>query len=64
MSKDRYRNRYQILRIIIFAFAMVFVLRLFYLQVVDRKYVSLAKNNAIKEIEVYPTRGMVYDRKG
>ncbi len=43
---------------------MVFVLRLFYLQVVDRKYVSLAKNNAIKEIEVYPTRGMVYDRKG
>jgi penicillin-binding protein 2 len=42
----------------------VFVLRLFYLQVVDRKYVSLAKNNAIKEIDVYPTRGMVYDRNG
>lgn len=39
-------------------------MRLFYLQAVDRKYISLAKNNAIKEVDVYPTRGMVYDRKG
>lgn len=34
------------------------------MQVIDSKYVSLAKNNAIKELDVYPTRGMVYDRKG
>ncbi len=64
MSKDLFRNRYQVLRIIIGVFSVVFILRLFYLQVVESKYVSLARNNAIKELDVYPTRGMVYDRKG
>jgi penicillin-binding protein 2 len=37
---------------------------LFYLQVIDQKYVSMAKNNAIKEVDVYPTRGLIYDRYG
>lgn len=64
MSKDIYKNRHQAIQIIIVSFAIVFLMRLFYLQVVDRKYISLAKNNAIKEVDVYPTRGMVYDRKG
>src|SRR5437588_11198027 len=64
MSKDLFRNRYQIIQIIIVVFAAVFLLRLFYLQVIDRKYISLARNNAIKELDVYPTRGMVYDRNG
>lgn len=40
------------------------MLRLFYVQVIDKKYVSLARNNAIKEMDIYPTRGMVYDRTG
>lgn len=52
------------IEIIIVAFALVFVLRLFYLQVIDRKYVAQARNNAIKEVDIYPTRGLVYDRKG
>jgi penicillin-binding protein 2 len=64
VSKDIFKNRYQVLRIIIAAFALVFIFRLFYLQVINRKYVSLAKNNAVKELDVYPTRGMVYDRTG
>ncbi len=64
MSKDLFKNRHQVILIIIVAFAVVFVLRLFYLQVIDTKYISLARNNAIKEVDVYPTRGMVYDRKG
>ena len=64
MNKDLFKNRYQIIQFIIIAFALVFVIRLFYVQVIDRKYVSLAKNNAIKEIDVYPTRGYVYDRNG
>ncbi|HWB64060.1 MAG TPA: penicillin-binding protein 2 [Chitinophagales bacterium] len=64
MSKDLFKNRYRILQIIIVVFSAVYILRLFYVQVIDRKYVSLAKNNAIKEVDVYPTRGMVYDRNG
>lgn len=40
------------------------MLRLFYVQVIDTKYVTQARNNAIKELDIYPTRGLVYDRKG
>ncbi len=64
MSKDIFRNRYQVIRIIIVSFALIFLTRLFYLQVISSKYVALANNNAIKELDVYPTRGMIYDRKG
>src|SRR5882762_2969929 len=39
-------------------------MRLFYLQVISTKYVALANSQAIKELDVYPTRGMIYDRKG
>lgn len=52
------------IQIIIISFAAVFALRLFYLQVIDRKYVAQARNNAIKELDIYPTRGLVYDRNG
>jgi penicillin-binding protein 2 len=64
VSKDLFKSRYSVIQIIIVVFASIFILRLFYLQVIDRKYISLAKNNAIKEVDVYPTRGMVYDRNG
>lgn len=63
-NKDLFKNRYRIVQIIIASFALVFLLRLLYLQVIDRKYDALAKNNAIKEVDIYPTRGLVYDRNG
>ena len=64
MSKDLFKNRYNVIRIIIVSFALIFIVRLFYLQVISTKYATLAKDNAIKEIDVYPTRGMIYDRNG
>ncbi len=64
MSKDLFKNRYNVIRIIIVSFALIFIVRLFYLQVISTKYAALAKDNAIKEIDVYPTRGMIYDRNG
>lgn len=63
-SKDLFRNRYQIIQIIILSFAAIFLIRLLYLQVIDRKYDEMAKSNAIKERDIYPTRGLVYDRNG
>lgn len=64
MNKDLFQNRYNVVRIIILVFASVFVLRLAYLQLFEKKYDKIAFDNAIKEVEVYPTRGLVYDRKG
>ena len=62
MNKDIFKNRYQVVQTIIIVFAAIFILRLFFLQIISTKYVSLARNNAIKELDVYPTRGLVYDR--
>ncbi|MBS1685249.1 MAG: penicillin-binding protein 2 [Bacteroidetes bacterium] len=64
MNKDLFQNRYNVVRIIIVVFASVFVLRLAYLQLFEKKYDKIAFDNAIKEVEVYPTRGLVYDRHG
>lgn len=52
------------MQVIIITFASLYLMRLFYLQVIDTRYDALAKNNAIKEVDIYPTRGLVYDRQG
>ncbi len=43
---------------------LVFVVRLFTLQVTDQHYKQLADNNALRFITQYPARGMVFDRNG
>jgi penicillin-binding protein 2 len=42
--------------------ALIYVGRLFYLQVIDETYKLDAENNAIREITQTPFRGLVYDR--
>ncbi len=41
---------------------LVYLSRLFYIQVVDDKYKLSANNNVIRHIIEYPARGLVYDR--
>lgn len=43
--------------------AIIF-LRIFYLQVIEKKYDGVAENQAIKEIIHHPARGVLYDRNG
>ncbi len=62
--KDLFKNRYGVIQIIFLFFAVLFLIRLGYLQLLDSKYATLARNNAIKEVEIYPTRGLMFDRKG
>lgn len=62
--KDLFKNRSIFFQIGFVVVAVAFSARLFYIQVIDTKYVSLARNNAIKAVDVYPTRGFVYDRNG
>lgn len=40
------------------------ITRLFFLQVVEKKYSKLADANAVLRKVVYPSRGIIYDRKG
>ena len=49
----------------VFAFVLfVFVVRLFYMQVWDASNSQKAKNISIRELTVYPSRGLIYDRNG
>ena len=42
----------------------VFVLRLFYVQVIDDQWSKKAANISQRTVTVFPSRGLVYDRKG
>jgi len=43
---------------------LIFITRLFFLQVVEKSYKVAAADNSIKKIVTYPDRGFIYDRKG
>jgi len=43
---------------------VVFVLRLFQIQVVDSAYKESAQKNALRKMTQYPARGLIYDRHG
>lgn len=46
------------------AIGLVYIIRLFTLQVLDRSYVAMADNNALRFVTQYPARGKMYDRNG
>ncbi len=52
------------LLIIFISVALIYIVRLFYLQVVDSSYVFYAQNNVLQEQTIYPARGLIYDRNG
>ncbi len=54
-------------RVIQLIFVVVFLLiagQLFNLQVISSKYAKLAEDNAVAKKIAYPSRGIIYDRKG
>lgn len=46
------------------AVGVIYLIRLFSLQVIDRHYKQLADNNALRFVTQYPARGKIYDRNG
>lgn len=62
--EKRYLNRkFIILGLFLFT-GFVFIIRLFYVQVIAEKYILSANNNVLRYITQYPARGLVYDRNG
>lgn len=57
-------NRVNIVIIAIILVALVFVGKLFYIQVIDQAYKNEAQNNVIHKIIEYPYRGIIKDRNG
>ena len=53
-----------LLFIFIIAVGILFLSRLFFLQIYDSNNYSLFEDNAIRKVYDYPKRGFVYDRNG
>lgn len=56
-------SRQNLIIFIILGIFGIFVLRLFYVQVIDDAYALWADQNAIRKVTIYPARGILYDRK-
>ncbi|MBI9054068.1 MAG: penicillin-binding protein 2 [Bacteroidales bacterium] len=61
---DSFANRRHIIRFIIILIGLIFVVRLFILQVVDSTYKQTASNNVLRYVTQFPSRGLIYDRNG
>lgn len=57
-------NRTIIIGLIILMLSLIYIVRLFMLQVYDPSYKFSAESNARRKITEFPSRGLIYDRNG
>ena len=62
--KNTYNDRQFIIYLIFLSIGITFVLRLFYIQIIEDRYKVSADNNVLRYITDYPLRGLIYDRNG
>jgi penicillin-binding protein 2 len=58
------QSRSNVIRLIFAGMFFIIIAQLFHLQIVSKKYQQQAQENALFRKSVYPTRGIIYDRKG
>ena len=63
INDPNYRRRFVISGIAI-GVVLVYIIRLFYLQIIDQSTQDQADNNALVKQTIYPSRGLIYDRNG
>lgn len=64
MINDQYYKRRYVISGITIGIVLVYIIRLFYLQIIDQSTKNQADNNALVKHIVYPSRGLIYDRNG
>jgi len=57
-------NRKRIVQGIFILVGIVFLIRLFYIQLLDKDYRQFAADNSLRKETIYPPRGLILDRKG
>lgn len=55
-------NRKYYIQLIFIAVGLIFLTKLFFIQVLDSRYKLAAENNVINKVIEYPYRGLIYDR--
>lgn len=63
-SKYTLENRRYVIGGAVVLLVLVFIVRLFVLQIVDSDYKAWADSNAFLKKTLYPSRGLIYDRTG
>ncbi|MCD4683916.1 MAG: penicillin-binding protein 2 [Bacteroidales bacterium] len=63
MNRNLSDRKYIIIAIFIVV-GIIFLFRLFYLQILDQSYILSAENNVLHKKTIYPNRGLIYDRNG
>ena len=58
----RFRDRYKVIAISFIGIALIFVIKLFFIQIINKEYKFSAKNNVFRYEILQPTRGLIYDR--
>ena len=64
MINDQYYKRRFVISGIAIVVVLVYIIRLFYLQVIDQSTKDQADNNALVKQTIFPSRGLIYDRNG
>ena len=64
MKNHRFDNRKYFIGIMITGVVLLYLARLFYIQILDTRYSSSANNNALYHRTIYPVRGVIFDRNG
>ncbi|HRG57562.1 MAG TPA: penicillin-binding protein 2 [Bacteroidia bacterium] len=57
-------GRRYVIAVIFVAVCLIYLMRLFYIQVINDSYKMSANNNVLRYMTEYPARGLVYDRDG
>lgn len=61
MNRNLTDRKYIVIAIFILI-GIIYLIRLFYLQVFDESYILSAENNVLRPTVIYPNRGLIYDR--
>ncbi len=61
---DQFEGRKYVIGGLLLLLALVYIIKLFFIQVVDKSYQLSASNNVLRYIPQYPARGLIYDRHG
>jgi penicillin-binding protein 2 len=62
--RNQFENRQFIIGGFFVLIAVVFIIRLFSIQVLDDSYKTSSENNVLRKQTDYPGRGLIYDRNG
>lgn len=64
MVNDQHYGRRWLLVILLALVVFIYIIRLFYLQILSPGYKDRADNNAYYHKAIHPSRGVIYDRNG